>query len=63
MGNHISQFKRVNPDYVYEPLTREHYSDALLIAAKFFKITSKNKVILKRYSCIVMFTPHISIGK
>lgn len=32
--NHISQFKRANPDYVYEPLTRDHYSDALLIAAK-----------------------------
>ena len=32
--NHISQFVRKYPDYRYVPLTRENFSDALLIAAK-----------------------------
>lgn len=32
--NHISQFKRANPDYVYKPLSRENFSDALMVAAQ-----------------------------
>lgn len=36
--NHISQFVRKYPDYTYKPLTRENFSDALLVAGKWCDI-------------------------
>ncbi len=36
--NHISQFKRNYPQYEYAPLTRDNFSDALLVAAKWCDI-------------------------
>jgi hypothetical protein len=32
--NHISRFKKDYPDYVYKPLVRDNFSDALMIAAQ-----------------------------
>lgn len=36
--NHISQFVRKYPDYSFKPLTRENFSDALIVAAKWCDI-------------------------